>query len=1212
MPKLCCFTCPSEDYSEKELEDICPKCKRAFGYPLFFPPKSVRSYEIVKPLARGFYSATFIVKSGPFDKNNVMKVIPKIIYDYFNKDFDAECDTHYKAAQNTDHIAQIENKFEAKLAFGDISLDCHIAILEHIKGCPLSEFLRKDLSNNPYVIGQLAIDLFKVIGELENRTKRHNDLHQGNIIIEELSEENRRSEVLYDRIKVKIIDLGSAADASKSDGNNRLGDRHWIAFHLSNLVDKLLMNPDNTPDINYRLAMVLEQHIQLLSPDPTSDRGSSTEEIIENIKSGINVISSPWKETLKLRRFNDAYNAQSLDPWFVPSLIVDRDDQWLQKISIQGPQMITGMRGCGKTMLLRALQFHARAAKRKLENNPDIIKRIEEDSFVGLFVSCKQLLNRPGIESNGLFLPFERLFLFYAIESIKAVRHLKELDKSSIPPLYYIDLARIVKECLGGPDDILQVSSEYDLERKLTELTIRMGRLDNEANYKINPIEAFTHLAKTISGFSKYWHTKQILFLLDDMSTRFLSIDTIATMSSTFIFQVPECAFKITTEAQTFEEVLRSPGLIDSARIGRDYDVFDLGEEVYQKTRIQKTKREKHFVESILENRIAYYPKHPKANPVEILGNTSLISIANKIASTSENSAKRKEIYYGITALSKVCVGDIGDVISIYELILREAVGNSYPIDASIQNKAFLDFGSRRIYDLNRRKNELKDFAISFSEATHDLLMKSFKGIREGKTKRLRQYSGIYIRITSGDTFQQFQKLRGLIDAGVFVFQGGSPRTKTRDSDPVLQIKLTFRKLYGLNKFIGLAERDRFELSGEQLEEWLNNPKKGKDILLRNLGGAEKFIYDDDEVESTDELIPIEQTELELSKSGEIIKDIFSNGYTTTNHVSVFDNLIFTEIQANELKTKKFDYLIIGLGFEERTFGSVERILDILTPCNVLLINYKEPGYSKQIVSLCDEKQIPYKFVNYEDILKEGFSAPKGNILIDITGLAKPVIYSGIRSILNTNSSIHICHTTAEMFYPSDEAISIIIDNKDNNDQYEIIKSIDQILTGETGPYTMRNLLVSDVDETRRNLLCAFASPKHERLLNLIEMRGYDRIEIITQPKVTPRGKLAYMVAKIAGQNYQGSDITLIDSDNLEEVIKLLYERYNYWYSNRGFNYEYGLTGSKMQAVACAAISTIQKIANVWYVSPAKFDTNKYSKGIGKSNYYEIYLRKNL
>ena len=39
------------------------------------------------------------------------------------------------------------------------------------------------------------------------------------------------------------------------------------------------------------------------------------------------------------------------------------------------------------------------------------------------------------------------------------------------------------------------------------------------------------------------------------------------------------------------------------------------------------------------------------------------------------------------------------------------------------------------------------------------------------------------------------------------------------------------------------------------------------------------------------------------------------------------------------------------------------------------------------------------------------------------------------------------------------------------------------VLTGEEGPYEADRLLPVESDVTRQRVLCAFASPKHERLL---------------------------------------------------------------------------------------------------------------------------------
>lgn len=57
-----------------------------------------------------------------------------------------------------------------------------------------------------------------------------------------------------------------------------------------------------------------------------------------------------------------------------------------------------------------------------------------------------------------------------------------------------------------------------------------------------------------------------------------------------------------------------------------------------------------------------------------------------------------------------------------------------------------------------------------------------------------RCYSSIYVRVTAEDEKsqkQQIDRLRELIDAGVFVFAGGAPRSKAKDSDSIQQFILS-------------------------------------------------------------------------------------------------------------------------------------------------------------------------------------------------------------------------------------------------------------------------------------------------------------------------------------------------------------------------------------------------------------------------------------
>jgi hypothetical protein len=98
-----------------------------------------------------------------------------------------------------------------------------------------------------------------------------------------------------------------------------------------------------------------------------------------------------WRQPLTLASFGSAYNALTLEPWHVPALLIDPAGTWLNQISTPGPQIITGMRGCGKTMLLRALQFHARASQARGESAEAVVGRISADGYMGLFVSAQRL-----------------------------------------------------------------------------------------------------------------------------------------------------------------------------------------------------------------------------------------------------------------------------------------------------------------------------------------------------------------------------------------------------------------------------------------------------------------------------------------------------------------------------------------------------------------------------------------------------------------------------------------------------------------------------------------------------------------------------------------------------------------------------------------------------------------------------------------------------
>ena len=1230
MLTYCCFWCPTKDYSGRSLDDACPMCGRSYRYPLSNAPTTIGPHTIVRPLGRGFYGATYVAERGALKTKSVLKVSPKSFFDFFpDKDFIEECQTHARVAEETEHIVDIRHMFGEEVHFGDERLPCWIAELQYIDGELLAHYLHPGSPVSAQTAAQIAIDLLRIHEELKKKHVHHNDLHAENVIVQKLRTDASRADALDDAIRAVAIDLGSVSGRSKSDGDtSRLGDLHRIAEHLTGLIGNLLRDPDYISDRDNRIARALQLIVQTITPRVENQRTPNASDLIRDIEDAYYRATHhwrPWREPLVLKTFSASYNAQTMHPWHVPQLLVDPAGQWLNKITAPGPQVITGMRGCGKTMLLRALQFHARAVPRSGESDVDALKRLKADGYVGLFVSAQRLLNRPGHGApEEKAEPFERLFATYGLEACRAISHLQDIDRESVSPLAYRDLAAALGRCVDGLDDVVAATSMEDLDRRLEGHLILLAAAHHDYVLRVGPEIAFPRLAKALQDCSTVWRGARVLFLLDDVSTRYLNQSRIEVLVSALLFQDATCAFKLTSERQTLALGLKSPGQNHPVRIGRDLAVFDLGAEVYEKIKRPGPENGRHFVERILTQRVEHFASHPLVSPSALLGDAELETLAGEIGESGRSSrgraeGKRKAIYRGITALARMCVGDIGDVISLYEQILKTA-GKNFPVSARVQSECFQDFCARRLYDLNRRKPYLMDVAKSFAEASHELLVDSCRQKPRGKNpKRIRQYLSLYVRITTGNFERQSDQLRELIDAGVFVFAGGShvPRAKTRDSNPMQQFKLTYRKIYGLVNFIGLAERDRFELSGADLEDWLSEPKRGKEILLRNHVRCDPDVgIEPDESEDLAQSLTNETERGGSRVHGPEPRQrmLVPNG---TAGAPVLDDSqveVFVQSQKPVVKylgssipaATEIDCVVVGLGFEDRTLESVRRLCASVEARAAIAVRYREKGKRKEIVNVLERSCEDVSVHEYARVIATGFPPAGANVAVDITGLAKPVIFHSIRNQLRKQRRVWIYYTEAESYYPLDSELERVLKSERTGDRRILFEALSGILTGEEAPYEVHKLLASDSDDTRQRALCAFSSPKHERLLTLLDSRDYDLIEIVAPARNTPRNQVAFSAAEIAARNFPNSNITTINPRSLDETLAFIVRGYKNWYVDGNLNLEFGLTGSKIQAVACAAASATLKISQCWYLQPKRFDASRFTRGVAETHVYEI------
>jgi serine/threonine protein kinase len=1220
VPLLTCFLHPVFQHVDRELDERCPTCDRRYDFPLEQMPETIADYKIDSAISRGFYAATYRATVGPLEDEVVLKVAPVDLYAY--KDFVLECKEHKRIAAGTEHLVKIRSFREnVDVTFGDVTIKCHVAELELANGPTLRKFAQDPQACTAMSLAQVAIDLFSLLQELEQQGVYHNDLHADNIIIETIPATRWRTNTPDGSIRAVAIDLGSASDDDRQDANH-IGDAHNVIRHVFNLLTALLERPGDRSELDYRVALTLEETLRSsLHPDPAKGRPDH-ESAIRRIREVCDGVFNPWQKPGGLSRFADAYNAQQLHSWFVPQLLVDPQGEWLTRITSRGPQVITGIRGCGKTMLLRALQSHARIFDH-IENNRPVDTAIADDGYIGLYVSSSRLLDPLGHTSRELHEPYSRLFVAYVREAVRTLMHLQTIrrEPDQLPLLVHdahTRLATFVADRVTDTDHLTRSGDLRSLEIALQAVLNTLERGESSHTLQPSPTVAFPDLAEAVLACSTIWSSCQVFFLLDDVSTRHLDLDGVGKMLSLLLFSRPTAAFKLTTELQTFEYALRSPALLHFGNSDREFDVFDLGAAVNARLRDGKSAiKGVDFLEQILAARAKYSHSHPPCTPKQFLGNRSLESIATMIVTTTSNSNRRKEVYQGLQALTALCVGDLGDVIKIYESIVRRAgIRGENPASGQTQTEAIREHAARRLFNLRRRQGNVKTFATEFAKASHDLMLRSSQAPRtpRGSTnklrKDLRQYNSIYVRL---EAESDFKEIMDLLDAGVFAMEGGTdaPRSKTRDSDPVQQFKLTYRKLLGIHNFIGLAERDRFELSGPALREYLTEPVRGREILTANSVGPMPAEDSFDDPDFLDGDVTIDLTGQLALSMGELAP-IHLEPQPLAALKPVDPSVQAPSAREIAPNAVKADVLVLGLGFEERALESAKRLLTAVEPTRVILVRYPaEPGLTDQIRAAVAASGAEPVDVDDTQVLADPgvLDLDDVTVCVDVTALAKPLLFKITQEALRRGTRTLVGHTRAEEYFPNDADIERVMTGRELDDDSELLDALTELHTGESPAYRFDRLQSHGVDESRSRVLMASVTAKHQRLQALLGERVYDVTLLACPMPGTPRSDLARLAARVELGELMTECAYEVDTDDLVGHLDLLTRLHQKWFVGEQHLVELSLTGSKLNAVACAAVSLALPVSNSWYVAPESYYADKFTKGTGETRMFDLSLR---
>src|SRR5205085_11333140 len=97
---------------------------------------------------------------------------------------------------------------------------------------------------------------------------------------------------------------------------------------------------------------------------------------------------------------------------------------------------------------------------------------------------------------------------------------------------------------------------------------------------------------------------------------------------------------------------------------------------------------------------------------------------------------------------------------------------------------------------------------------------------------------------------------------------------------------------------------------------------------------------------------------------------------------------------------------VVGLGFEDRTPASFDRLLSLIAPARVLAVRYDNAGHGDAMREAAQKRGIRIEEIDYAAVASGQTPELSGRVLVDVTGLAKPALFGFVRSGLRASGEL--------------------------------------------------------------------------------------------------------------------------------------------------------------------------------------------------------------